>query len=119
MIVERDFADTDSKGEFMNNSELKEILYDMIQDEDILDQMIILEGDEFADGVIGITNDYHVVYSYERLVQSLAKAYKEEDQTDEEAELAAMEWIDYNTIRSLPYMEKEGLVPIIMFGLEY
>ena len=103
----------------MSNNELKEILYDMIQDEDVLDQMIILEGDEFADGVIGITNDNHVVYSYERLVQSLAKAYKDENQTDEEAELSAMEWIDYNTIRSLPYMEKEGLAPVIMFGLEY
>ena len=102
----------------MSNNELKEILYDTIQDEDVLDQMIILEGDEFADGVIGITNDNHVVYSYERLVQSLAKAYRDENQTDEEAELAAMEWIDYNTIRSLPYMEKEGLAPVIMFELE-
>lgn len=102
----------------MTNNELKDILYDMIQDEDILDQMIILEGDEFADGVIGITNDYHVVYSYERLVQSLAKAYREEDQSDADAEVAAMEWIDYNTIRSLPYMEKDGLVPVIMFELE-
>lgn len=57
----------------MTNKELKDILYDMIQDEDILDQMIILEGDEFADGVIGITN---------------------------------------------PYMEKDGLAPVIMFELE-
>lgn len=102
----------------MTNNELKDILYDMIQDEDILDQMIILEGDEFADGVIGITNDYHVVYSYERLVRSLAKVYREEDQSDSDAEVDAMEWIDYNTIRSLPYMEKDGLAPVIMFELE-
>lgn len=102
----------------MNNSELKEILYDMIQDEDILDQMIILEGDEFADGVIGITTDYHVIYSYEKLVSSLAKAYKEENQSEEEAVLNAIEWLEYNTIRSLPYMEKDGLAPIIMYELE-
>ena len=102
----------------MTNNELKDILYNMIQDEDILNQMIILEGDEFADGAIGITNDYHVVYSYERLVESLAKAYKEENQTEADAELEAMEWLDYNTIRSLPYMEKDGLVPVIVFELE-
>ena len=29
-----------------------------------------------------------------------------------------MEWIDYNTIRSLPYIEKDGLAPVIMFELE-
>ena len=102
----------------MTNNDLKNTLYNMIQDEDILNQMIIFEGDEFADGAIGITNNYHVVYSYERLVQSLAKAYREEYQSDNEAEVAAMEWLDYNTIRSLPYMEKDGLVPVIMFELE-
>ena len=102
----------------MTNNELKDILYDMIQDEDVLNQMIILEGDEFADGAIGITNDYHVVYSYERLVESLAKTYKEENQTEADAELEAIEWLDYNTIRSLPYMEKDGLVPVIIFELE-
>ena len=102
----------------MTNNELKDILYNMVQDEDILNQMIILEGDEFADGVIGITNDYHVVYSYERLVQSLSKAYREEGQSDEDAEWGAIDWLDYNTIRSLPYMEKDGLVPVIIFELE-
>jgi len=102
----------------VTNKELKEILHDMVQDKDILDQMIILEGDEFADGVVGITNDYHVVYSYECLIESLAEAYKEEDQTEADAELEAIEWLDYNTIRSLPYMEKDGLAPVIMFELE-
>ena len=102
----------------MTNNELKDILYNMVQDEDILDQMIILEGDEFADGAIGVTNDYHVVYSFERLVQSLSKAYREEGQSDEDAEWGAIDWLDYNTFRSLPYMEKDGLAPIIIFELE-
>ena len=30
----------------------------------------------------------------------------------------AVEWIDYNTIRSLPYMESEGKVPIIIYEFE-
>ena len=93
----------------MNNEELKEILHDTIADEDLLNQMIVLEGDEFANGAIGVTHDGHIVYSYERLVESLAKAYG--------SELDAMEWIDYNTIRSLPYMEKDGLAPVIMYEL--
>lgn len=100
----------------MTNNELKDILYDVVQDEDVLDQMIILEGDEFADGVIGITTDNHVVYSYDKLILSLAKTYKEEDQSD--AILNAIDWLEYNTIRSLPYMEKDGLAPIIMYELE-
>ena len=93
----------------MNNEELKEILYDMVADEDLLDQMIVLEGDELADGAIGVTHDGHIVYSYERLVESLTKAYGSETE--------AIEWIDYNTIRSLPYMGKDGLAPVIMYEL--
>lgn len=90
----------------MTNNELKDKLADEIMDEDILNEMIVLEGDEFADGCIDYTNDYHVVYSYERLVESLAKVYGSEED--------AMEWLDYNTIGGIPYMAKEGLEPVII-----
>lgn len=90
----------------MTNYELKGMLAAEIMDEDILDEMIILEGDEFADGAIGYTDDYHVVYSYERLVESLGKAYDSEED--------AIEWLEYNTIRAIPYMASEGNEPIII-----
>lgn len=90
----------------MTNAELINILQEEIIDEDILDQMIVLESDEFADGVIGYTDDYHLVYGYERLVESLTKIYGSEEE--------AIEWLEYNTIRAIPYMAKEGLEPIII-----
>lgn len=93
----------------MNNEQLKEKISDMVMDEDELDRIIILEGDEFADGAIGLTEDHCVVYSYDKLVDSLSKEYG--STTD------AIEWIEYNTIRSLPYMSSYGNVPIIMHEL--
>lgn len=93
----------------MDNKELKGRIRDYVYDEEILDNIVVLEGDEFADGCIGITDDYRLVYSYEKLVESLMKAYNQEDETP------AIEWLEYNTIRSLPYMESQGLLtPIIV-----
>ena len=102
----------------MTNEELKSLIREFVQDEEELDKIVILEGDEFADGAIGITVDNRVVYSYNRLVQSLAESYSDCDEI-ENKELSAIEWIDYNTIRSLPYMEAQGLnAPIIFYEFE-
>ena len=92
----------------MTNEELKELLREIALDG--ADDMIILEGDEFADGAVGISYDNHVVYYYQKLVESLSK---HNNWTEEEA----MEWLDYNTLRALPYLG-EG-APIIMYGFEY
>lgn len=69
---------------------------------------IVLEPREVFDGgIIGFDKDQNrLIYDYEKLVASLSKdnqdsgAY-EEGQTAFEM---AVEWIDYNTLRSLPYM---------------
>jgi hypothetical protein len=91
----------------MTNQELKKIISEMvIGDEELLDQIIILEGDEFADGFIGLSTDNNVVYSYEKLVESLSKQ-------DDWDETSAIEWLDYNTLRALPYIT-EGIAPIII-----
>lgn len=91
----------------MNNEELKELIRENCPEEE-LDGIIILEGDEFADGAIGISLDDRVVYSYEKLVEALTKHWNLEDDTE------AIEWIEYNTIRALPYMEADGKSPIIL-----
>lgn len=63
---------------------------------------------DFDDAIIGITTDNRVVYDYDKMVVSLA----EQDGMD----LAdAADFIDYNTIRSLPYAGRSA--PIIMYGL--
>lgn len=102
----------------MTNKELKDLIYDQVQDEDELDKIVVLEGDEFADGAIGLTEDHRVVYSYDRLVKSLAKSYAD-DGNIEDPEISAIEWLDYNTLRSLPYMESQGLLaPVIIYEFD-
>ena len=55
--------------------------------------------------LIGVTHDDRDVYDYDLMVEWLM-----EDQgfTEEEA----VDWIDYNTIRALPYMGADG--PIVL-----
>lgn len=99
----------------MKNNDLRGFIEEMVADEDELNDIVLLEGDEFADGAIGLTEDNRVVYGYERLVKILAGAYGEEGQSDEEKETTAIEWIEVNTIRSLPYMNSQGLkAPLII-----
>ena len=62
----------------------------------------------YDDALIGVTDDNRAVYDYNKMVEWLVK---EHNFTDEEA----MEWIDFNTIRALPYMGDTA--PIIMFPL--
>ena len=62
----------------------------------------------YDDALIGVSEDGRAIYDYEKMVEWLMK---EEGWTDEEA----VDWIEYNTIRALPYMG-EG-APIIMYPL--
>lgn len=96
------------------NKELEDLISDMIGGFDESENILMLEGDEFAESAIGLTTDHCIVYDYNIMVQSLAKYYREDNDTDEDAILKAIEWIDYNTLRSLPYMQSKGNVPIIV-----
>ena len=91
----------------MTNLQIKDLIKDLVIDEEELDQIIVLEGDEFADGAIGLTTDNHLVYDYEKTVESLMEHC---NWTEEEA----IEWLDYNTLRSLPYFASHGKEPIFL-----
>lgn len=94
-------------GVTLTNVELKKWISDIVIDEDELNNIIVLEGDEFADAVVGITVNNELVYSYELIVKSLVeKCNISEDE--------AIEFIEYNTIRSIPYMSGYGNAPIIL-----
>lgn len=62
----------------------------------------------YDDALIGVSDDNRAIYDYDRMVTWLVEkeGFTEED---------AVEWIDYNTIRALPYFG-EG-APIIMHPL--
>lgn len=64
--------------------------------------------DGFDDAIIGVDTDGHVVYSYSKMVDCLMK---QDNMGYEEA----CDFIDYNTIRSLPYIKD---APVVMYGLE-
>lgn len=63
----------------------------------------------YDDALIGVTEEGRTVYDYEKMVAWLME---EEGWSEEEA----IDWIDYNTIRALPYMGND--CPIIMYPLE-
>ena len=72
------------------------------------DNVVIFRDPDYASAIIGVTTDERAVYDYNKMVESLVR----EGMTEEEA----VEWIDYNTIRALPYAGEEG--PIIMYPVE-
>ena len=97
---------------------------------DLEDGTIVLTPWEyFKNGIIGITEDHkHIVYSYQGMIESLARSYEKEyyennkDEKYDEDKFTdflqeATDWIEYNTIRSLAYWNVE-FRPIIMFETE-
>lgn len=59
--------------------------------------------------LIGVTDDNRAVYDFDLMVGWLIET---QDFTQEDA----IEWIEYNTIRALPYMGERA--PIIMYPLQ-
>lgn len=62
----------------------------------------------YDSALIGVTSDNRAVYNYDLMIEWLMV---EDNFTQDEA----VEWIDYNTIRALPYAGDDG--PIIMYSL--
>jgi hypothetical protein len=71
---------------------------------------IVLDNESYDNSIIGLTFDGGVIYSYERMVEE----YMKDNECNEEE---AMDWIDYNTIRAIPYFPKPK--PIIVSEVVY
>lgn len=67
---------------------------------------IVFNNPSFDNSIIGTTIDGQAVYDYEKMVEELMR-------DDDISEQEAIDWIDYNTIRALPYAGE--MAPIIMF----
>ena len=77
--------------------------------ENLPEDSIVFDNYAYDNSIIGVSTDGRVVYSYEKMVGELVK--------DEGiSEMEAMEWIDYNTVRALPYGGQN--TPIICEGLQ-
>ena len=73
------------------------------------DDVIVFENYSYDDALIGVTEDRRAVYDFDKMVDWLCST--EGFSYDE-----AVEWIEYNTIRSLPYAGDGA--PIIMYRLD-
>ena len=84
----------------------------MSVEERILDSgyenVIVFANDDFEDALIGISDDNRAIYDFDLMVEWLMK----QDNMDE---TEAVEFIEYNTIRALPYVGDGA--PIIMYKL--
>lgn len=69
---------------------------------------IFFDNMSYDGSIVGVTTDGRVVYDYDKMVEELIR---DEEWSYEEA----AEWIDYNTIRALPYAGENA--PIIMYPI--
>ena len=81
------------------NQKIRDALCDMGHEE-----AVIFDGPDYDEAIIGVTDEGLVVYDYDKMVQILVER-------DGMEEMEAIEWIEYNTIRALPYVEN---APIVM-----
>lgn len=91
------------------------VLFQNVED---LNSFLIERGEEgtayftnpdFIDALIGISDDGRLIYSYEKMVESLMLS-------EGIGHEAAAEFIDYNTVRTIPYMGDKS--PIILYLIE-
>lgn len=75
-----------------------------LTDEDV----VVFDNYDYDSALIGLSEDGRAVYDYDLMVKYLMdkEGWSVED---------AVEWIDYNTIRALPYVAKS---PIIVYRLQ-
>lgn len=72
------------------------------------EDVVILDSYSYDDALIGVTEDGRAVYDFDKMADWLMK--KEGFTQDE-----AIEWIEYNTIRALPYAGPDA--PVIMYSI--
>lgn len=83
----------------MINSEIREFLAEWYPD------AVLLDNPSFDDSIKGVSSDGNVIYSLDGMAVELA--LEDHISFDE-----ALEFIDYNTIRNIPYMPDPK--PIVM-----
>ena len=88
----------------MELQELKDHLEGMGQE-----GTVVLEQPDYAGAVVGITDTGRLAYDFEKMVGWLME--RDGMEYDE-----AVEFIEYNTIRALPYMGEKA--PVVIYPLE-
>lgn len=82
------------------NEAIRQALRDMDHDE-----AIIFDQPDYDDAIVSVTDEGRVIYDFDAMVKCLVDR-------DNMSEMEAIEFIEYNSIRALPYAGE--LAPIIM-----
>ena len=74
------------------------------------ENIVILRDFSYDSALVGISDDNRAIYDFNKMVEWLifAEGFEEDE---------AVEWIGYNTIRSLPYAGERS--PIVAFEEDY
>ena len=87
----------------MVNKEFRDALNRYLEESE--ETTVLLDNSAFDNSITGITENGRLIYSYDKMVIE----YAEDNNCDL---LDAMEWVNYNTLRSLPYAGEKA--PIII-----
>lgn len=85
----------------------------MTKEEQILalgfEDTVLFKNYDYENALVGVTMEGRAVYDYDKMVKYLVEKHCFE-------EIDAIEWIDYNTIRAIPYAGENA--PIIIYSLK-
>lgn len=70
---------------------------------------LVFDNHSYDNSIIGATFDGRAIYDFDKMVQELMN---DEGWTEEEA----IDWIEFNTLRALPYVENKR--PLIVYTTE-
>ena len=73
------------------------------------DDIKIFVNYSYDDALIGVSEDRRAIYDYYKMVDWLMKK-------EGWSEIDAIEWVEYNTLRAIPYMGNDA--PIIMHRID-
>ena len=90
----------------MTLDELKDLIKGVYSDDC---EVLLFDTPSYADAFIGISTDGRAVYNYDKMIEFLEK----EDSMEYDE---AAEFVNYNTLRALPYMGSNA--PIVYYPWE-
>ena len=72
------------------------------------EDVLLSDNYSYDDALVGVTEDHRAVYDFDKMVDWLM-------QTEGFDNMDAIEWIEYNTLRSLPYFGENA--PIVFYPI--
>lgn len=93
----------------MEKPELRKAIAAWAEDNGVEEGVLLLTNHSYDNSIVGVTEDGRAIYDMNKMVEEFA----EDESCDE---LEAIEWIEYNTVRALPYMGER--CPIIITPID-